>query len=110
MAVKALYDYNHPSRSRQELYGDDQLVHVWWVNNPFMCAAACFRAPQAMVWNDFVEQVVTPWAASDPEFQVGSFTGWTLDGEALQIDQTRTLRELGVGHKSLLAFQAPIAM
>ena len=34
MAVVALKEgYEFPSRSRQELYGDDQLVHVMWRNN-----------------------------------------------------------------------------
>ena len=34
MTVKAMYDYDYPSRDRQELFGDDMLVNVQWVNNP----------------------------------------------------------------------------
>ena len=30
MAVKSIGTYDFPSRSRQELYGDDQLVHLWF--------------------------------------------------------------------------------
>ena len=33
MAVKALYDYDFPSKDRQELFGDDMLVNVLWTNN-----------------------------------------------------------------------------
>lgn len=110
MTVKALYEYCYPSRSRQEFYGEDQLVHVWWQDNPMFCAAACFRAPQAMAWKDFIDQFVEPWAASDPDFRPGSYADWTLDGQPLQPDDARSLAELGVDHKSVLAFRAPTVL
>ena len=50
MAVKSIGTYEFPSRSRQELYGDDQLVHLWFQEDMWFCAAACFRAPRAMTW------------------------------------------------------------
>ena len=53
MTVKALYDYDFPSRDRQELYGDDILVNVMWTNNRMFASPACFRAPKAMSWADF---------------------------------------------------------
>ena len=43
MAVKSIGTYEFPSRSRQELYGDDQLVHLWFQGNMWFCASACFR-------------------------------------------------------------------
>jgi phenol hydroxylase P4 protein len=104
MSVKAIGAYSFPSRSRQELYGDDQLVHVWWRNNPFLCAAATFRAPKAMTWADFRAALVDPWAASDPDFDPAGPANWTLDGEHLTPQDDRTLEQLGVGHKSLLSF------
>jgi phenol hydroxylase P4 protein len=107
MAVKALYDYSYPSRSRQELYGDDQLVNVWWQNNPTFCAAACFRAPKALPWKDFIEQFVEPWAASDPDFRTESYADWAVDGKPLDPHDASSLAELGVGHKSVLSFRAP---
>ena len=42
MTVKALYDYDYPSRDRQELYGDDMLVNVAWTNNMMFASPACF--------------------------------------------------------------------
>ena len=39
MTVKALYEYDYPSRDRQENFGDDLLVNVQWLNNPmFGCS------------------------------------------------------------------------
>ena len=68
MSVKALYEYDYPSRDRQENFGDDLLVNVLWVNNPMFGAPACFRAPRAMSWADFKAQLIDPWAASDPGY------------------------------------------
>ena len=68
MPVKALYDYDFPSKDRQEVYGDDILVNVMWTNNPMLCSAACFRTPKAMSWADFKAQMIDPWAASDPDY------------------------------------------
>jgi len=104
MSVKAIGAYSFPSRSRQELYGDDQLVHVWWRGNPFLCSAATFRAPKAMTWADFRTALVDPWAASDPDFDPAAPANWTLDGEPLTPEDDRTLEQRGVGHKSLLSF------
>jgi phenol hydroxylase P4 protein len=107
VAVVALKEgYEFPSRSRKELYGDDQLVHVMWRNNRRFCAAATFRAPTAMPFGDFLAAIVEPWAGSDPSFVSGSFAGWMLDGSPLEVDPARSLGEHGVGHKSLLTFEA----
>ena len=39
MAVKALYDYDFPSKDRQEVFGDDILVNVMWTNNMMFASA-----------------------------------------------------------------------
>lgn len=104
MSVRALGAYGFPSRSRQELYGDDQLVSVLWRGNPFLCAAAMFRAPTAMPWADFRAALLDPWAASDPDFDAAATHGWTVDGTPVEPADGTTLAELGVGHKSLVSF------
>jgi phenol hydroxylase P4 protein len=106
MAVKALYDYDFPSADRAELFGDDQLVYVHWDGNPLFCSAACFRAPQAIPFGEFVAQLVTPWAASDPDFDPGAIRDWRLFEEPLSADPGRSLADLGIGHKALLHFSA----
>lgn len=106
MAVIALKEgYEFPSRSRQELYGDDQLVHVMWRNNRMFAAAATFRAPKAMPFADFIGGLVDPWAGSDPKFVSGSNKGWTLDGDPWNPDPAGALADQGVGHKSLITFE-----
>ncbi|MES4889583.1 phenol hydroxylase subunit P4 [Streptomyces sp. NPDC096012] len=105
MPVVAINDtYDFPSRSRQELYGEDLLVHVMWKGNPFFAAAATFRAPRTMPWGEFLDTVVEPWAANDPDHRPGSQRGWTLDGAAFTPAGDASLEGLGIGHKSVLTF------
>jgi phenol hydroxylase P4 protein len=106
MAVRSIGEYDFPSRSRQELYGDDQLVHLWWRDNPWFCAAACFRAPKAMTWGDFRAAMVDPWASCDPDFDPTTVFSWSIDDQRVTPSDEETLEALGVGHKSLVAFSA----
>jgi phenol/toluene 2-monooxygenase (NADH) P4/A4 len=103
MAVRSIGEYRFPSRSRQELYGDDQLVHVWWRGNLWFVAAACFRAPKAMSWNDFLAGMVHPLFSGDPDFDAaGTAFTWTVDERPISPEGQESLESLGVGHKSLL--------
>lgn len=105
MSVRAISTYKFPSRSRAELYGDDQLVHVWWRDNQFLAAAATFRVPKEMLFGDFVNAVVEPWAAADPDFAPGSERDWFIDDNPVRVRDDASLIELGIGHKRTLSFQ-----
>ena len=105
MAVKALYDYDYPSKDRQELFGNDILVNVLWTNNMMFASAACFRAPKAMSWADFKSQMIDTWAASDPDYDPSTPGGWQVNGEDFSPADDTTLDDTGVGHKGLLTFR-----
>lgn len=108
MAIRAIGDYDFPSRSRKELYGDDQLVSVWWRDNPWFCSASMHRAPTAMTFGDFYAQMIIPWAQSDPDFDenrpLEAFE-WTLSGEPFTPDPNTSLADLGVGHKDVIGMK-----
>jgi phenol hydroxylase P4 protein len=107
MTVKALYDYTFPSADRAENFDDDQLVFVHWAGNPFFCSAAAFRAPKAIPFAEFVQTMVAPWAASDPDFDAAAVRNWRLFDQPLETgDGGKTLLDLGVTHKALLSFDA----
>ncbi len=105
MAVVAISDYVFESKSRQELYGDDQLVHVWWKGNVFFVSAACFRFPKAMPWGELVN-VLKGFYTADPDFVPESLDSvqWIIDDKAVTPDPAKSLEENGVGHKSLIQF------
>lgn len=104
MAVKALYDYDFPSADRAELFGDDELVYVYWRGNLLFSAAGCFRAPKAMTFGEFRAAMVDAWAGSDPDYDPAQVRDWRLFDEPLDADPNATLTELGIGHKALLSF------
>ena len=106
MSVKALYDYDFPSMDRAELFGDDQLVYVHWQGNPLFCSAACFRAPKAMPFADFVSNMVNGWASSDPDFDPSAIRDWRLFDQPIDPAPQTSLADLGIGHKALLTFSA----
>lgn len=101
--VKALGEYNFPSRSRQELYGDDILVSVVRKDTPFFCSPAMFRAPKAMKWADFVEGMVLPWVSSDPDFDKGKELSWKLVDAEFSPKPDASLEENGVKHKNTIS-------
>lgn len=105
MPVVAIGEYKFPSRSAQELYGDDQLVHVWWKGNPYFVAASCFRFPKAMPFGALVE-VLQGFFAGDPDFVPESLNSvqWIIDDKEVTPDMGASLEENGVGHKSLIQF------
>ncbi|MFD1659065.1 phenol hydroxylase subunit P4 [Streptomyces caeni] len=104
MPVRAIAPYDFPSSSRQELYGEDQLVHLWWRDNMWFGAAACFRTPRAMTWAEFRSTVVDPWASADPDYDPATAWHWSVDGRTVEPSDDQTLDALGVGHKSLVSF------
>ncbi|MCF7550856.1 phenol hydroxylase subunit P4 [Pseudonocardia sp. WMMC193] len=106
MPAPALYtEYDFPSRDRIELYGDDQLIHVYWADNMFMCAAACLRAPRAMPWAQFKAAMVDEWAAADPDYDPAAPHSWRRDDEPIEPKPDQTLEELGIPHKGVVSFR-----
>ena len=105
MTVKALAPYKFAPLDRQELYGDDMLVHVNWDGNLLFCAAACFRAPKAMTWGDFKAQMIDPWAHGDPDYNPDQAKDWRLGDVPFEPDPAKTLAELGIRHKALVKFR-----
>ena len=102
MAIKSLGAYDFPSRSRQELYGDDQLVSVWFQDTMWFASPAMFRAPREMTWGDFKAQVFVPFAQEDPDYDPDAPRTWTLHGAPFEPDDGQTLSELGVRHKDVI--------
>ena len=112
MALKTIGAYVFPSRSRQELYGEDQMVHVWWRDNPWLCSAVTQRAPRSMTFGDFWSQLIVPWAGTDPELAEGkdwSDFEWTLGGEPFAPDPQKSLADLGIAHKATLSMRGAAA-
>ena len=106
MATVAISEYKFPSRSRQELYGDDQLVHIWWKGNPFYVSAATFPLPKEMPFGALVG-LAKDFFSADPDFDPDAFDNarWAVDKVPLTPDLEASIVANGVGHKSLVQFE-----
>jgi len=106
MAVVAMYDYDWPSRSAAELYGDDQLVHVWWKGNPYFVAAHTFRFPKAMPFGALVNDVLKGFYTADPDFDPAALDSvqWYIDHQPVTPNMEASLADNGVVHKGLIEF------
>ncbi|WP_217995831.1 phenol hydroxylase subunit P4 [Kribbia dieselivorans] len=102
MSITSLGEYDFPSRSRQELYGDDQLVTLWFQDTMWWCSPVMFRAPRAMTWADFWAQMIVPLAEEDPDFDAATARTWTLHGAPFEPQDGMTLTELGIRHKDVI--------
>lgn len=108
MAVRAIGTYEFTPTDGADAYHPDQLVMVERRDPAlWFCSAATFRAPKAMTWGDFKAQMIDTWAAADPDYDPASAHDWTLMGQPFEPDPTRTLEELGIGHKHLVSFATP---
>lgn len=105
MTVRSLGTYVFPAKDRQEVYGDDQLVHMLWEGNMLFCSAACFRVPKTMTWSEFKSQMIDPWASADPDYRPDSATGWRRDEETIDPKPKDTIADLGIPHKGLIRFR-----
>lgn len=102
MAIKSLGEYNFPSRSDAENYGDDQLVSVWFQDTLWFAAPVMFRAPRAMTWAEFKDQLFVPFAEEDPDYDPAAGRTWTLHGKPFEPQDGQSLADLGVRHKDVI--------
>ncbi|SDB80487.1 phenol hydroxylase P4 protein [Raineyella antarctica] len=105
MPTLALYDYTvHPSRSAQELYGDDMLVNIWQKDDNFFACPCAVRVPKAMTWQDFYQTQFLPYVSASPRTTGDETYAWHLDDAPFTPEDSKTLDELGVHHKHTLGF------
>ena len=101
--IKSLGTYDFPSRSRQELYGDDILVNIWRKKSMFICSAGMVRVPKAMTWAEFVETQVMPYCQADPDFDREAPYTWQLVDDVFTPDPAKSLVDNGIRHKQTVA-------
>jgi phenol hydroxylase P4 protein len=105
MALKTLGTYDFPAKDRQEVFGDDQLINVFWEGTTFIAGPGCFRVPRSMTWADFRTQVLDPWAAADPDYDPAKAVDFRRDDEPIEPKPDQTIEELGIAHKGLIKFR-----
>ena len=83
---------------------------MWWTNNPWFCAAACFPMPKAMTWGDFWNAAVVPFFSEDPDWSESTEFTFTLHGKTLDPKPEDTLEGLGIWHKSVIGMTSKLSL
>ena len=93
-----------PVRSRQELYGDDQLVHLWFRRTRGSAPRPLPRS-EGDDLGRLLERARRAVAEEDPDFDPAARRVWMLHGEEFEPRDDQTLEEIGVGHKDVIGMR-----
>tara|TARA_R110002095_G_scaffold188480_1_gene165988 strand:- start:16 stop:375 length:360 start_codon:yes stop_codon:yes gene_type:complete len=109
MAVIAKDGYIDLVRDRVENFHGNQLVYVGWDDHLLFSAAQAFPLPPEMPFQALVSEVMPSVFNDHPDFKNIDWASaaWVLDGVSFSPDMTKSLKENGVGHKSLMRFKTP---
>jgi len=101
--------YDGPPADAVENFHGNQLVHLHWEDHLMFSAASAFPLPPDMPFKDVVEKLAPAMFSAHPDFEKieWSKVRWMLDGKDFIPDMAKSLKENGVGHKSLIRFWTP---
>ena len=109
MAVIAKDSYIDLVRDRVENFHGNQLVYVGWDDHLLFSAAQAFPLPPEMPFQALVSDVMPSVFNYHPDFRKidWSTVQWVVDGVKFEPDMGKSLKDNGVGHKSLIRFKTP---
>lgn len=109
MAINALNGYVDINKDAVENFHGNQLVYIHWDYHNLYTAAAAFPLPPDMPFSALTEKVLPELYSAHPEFSELSWdkVQWILDDEKFTPDVNASLKDNGIGHKSLLRFITP---
>lgn len=109
MPVKAISDYPAIVKDNVENFHGNQLVYIGWDQHLMFCAPFAFPLPPEMPFGALVQEVMPGAFSAHPEWeQVNVDTAeWLLDGEQFTPDMEASLKDNGVGHKSVIRIRTP---
>lgn len=99
-------DYQGPIRDRIENFHGNVLVYVHWEEHLNFCAAITLPLSPDTPFDALIDQILPSLYNSDPAWMTidANDIQWMLDGNHWAPVRGQTLRQLGVGHKSLIRF------
>lgn len=112
MAIVALdpgYAEKIDVRDRVENFHGNILVYLHWEEHLGFCAALTFPLPPDMPFGALLAEIIPTYYGAHPDFARIDWTAvrWTIDGRAVTPDPAKSLKDHGVGHKSLIRFWTP---
>lgn len=96
-------------RDRVENFHGNIVVYLHWEDHLSFCAALAFPFPPDMPFGAIAGDILPTYYGAHPDFAAidWSRVRWTVDGREVTPDPEKSLRDHGVGHKSLIRFWTP---
>lgn len=109
MPTKSIGAYHFEPADRVENFHGNQLLSVLWDDHLMFCSPICVPVPPDMPWEAVSGELLPQLYGQHPDWANVDLdvAEWTLNGEAFVPTAGRTLREMGVDHKSLIRFRTP---
>lgn len=109
IALAPGYEDHIEIRDAEKNFHGNIIVYVHWEEHISFCAALTFPLPPDMSFGALISEVIAPHYAAHPDAAHVDWdkVQWKIDGKAVTPDLSTSLRENGVGHKSLIRFWTP---
>lgn len=112
MAIVALdpdYENKVQIRDRLENFHGNQLVYIHWEEHLMFCAPLAFPFPPDMPFGAILSEILPTFYGMHPDFDKIDWSAvrWMIDGKDATIDPEKSLKDHGIGHKSLIRFWTP---
>ena len=112
MSVTALepgYENQVQIRDRVENFHGNQLVYLHWEEHLMFCAALAFPFPPDMPFGAIIAEIIPTFYGMHPDFEKVDWekVRWQVDGKDVIPDPEKSLKDNGIGHKSLIRFWTP---
>ena|SRR5690554_1986301 len=102
-------DYSGTVRDSADNFNGNQLVYVGWDHHLMFCAAFAYPLPPQASFKTLRDEVIPDAFSPHPEWEKIDWSKaiWLLDGQPFEPQLDVSLKDQGIGHKSLLRFQTP---
>jgi phenol hydroxylase P4 protein len=109
MPVTAIGEYPILPRDGVENFHGNQMVIIGWDHHLMISSPMAFPLPPDMPFGAMVSEVMPAAFAPHPDWELIDWdkVEWMLDGEGFTPELDKSLKENGVGHKSVIRFKTP---
>ncbi len=109
MSVTAIGDYPAIVKDGVENFHGNVMVAVGWDQHLMISSPMAFPLPPDMPFGALVSEVMPVAYSAHPDWAKIDWdtVQWMLDGQAFTPDFAKSLKDNGIGHKSVVRFKTP---
>ena len=111
MAIQSIGEYPIIMKDKIENFHGNQLVYIFWHGHRVVSSPRVFPLPPEMPFGALLTDIITITYNIEPDFEHLDFDKteviWEIDGKVITPDFSKSLKENGVGHKSVIKFITP---